>query len=77
LGRSWKERGSYGNVIKVLILIKKQLVKYEKERDRIKATKISQNIGYLVQVQSSLIKDQENSDLEKRIEQLEQKVGLI
>ena len=75
MGRSWKERGSYGNVIKVLI--KKQLVKYEKERDRIKATKISQNIGYLVQVQSSLIKDQENSDLEKRIEQLEQKVGLI
>jgi len=74
LGRSWKERGSYGNVIKVLI--KKQLVKYEKERDRIKATKISQNIGYLVQVQSSLIKDQENSDLEKRIEELEQKVGL-
>ena len=31
--------------------------KYELEKNRIKATRISQNIGYLVQVQSGLIKD--------------------
>ncbi len=72
MGRSWNERGTYGNIIKSLI--KKQITNYETERDRIKATKISQNIGYLVQVQSSLIKDAENSELEKRIEELEKKV---
>ena len=49
--------------------------KYELERDRIKATKISQNIGYLVQVQSGLIKDEDTSVLEKRIEELEKKVN--
>jgi len=74
LGRSWHERGTYGNIIKNLI--KKQISKYESERDRIKATKISQNIGYLVQVQSGLIKDQEVSLLEKRIEDLENKVKI-
>ena len=74
MGRSWNERGTYGNIIKNLI--KKQISKYESERDRIKATKISQNIGYLVQVQSGLIKDAESSLLEKRIEELEKKVGI-
>ena len=74
MGRSWHERGTYGNIIKSLI--KKQITKYESERDRIKATKISQNIGYLVQVQSGLIKDAEASQLEKRIEDLEKKVGI-
>jgi hypothetical protein len=74
LGRSWNERGTYGNIIKNLI--KKQIAKYETERDRIKATKISQNIGYLVQVQSGLIKDAESSLLEKRIEELEKRVGI-
>jgi len=74
LGRSWHERGTYGNILKDLI--NKQLVKYAKERNRIRATKISQNIGYLIQVQSSLIKDQETSMLEKRLEELEKKVGL-
>jgi hypothetical protein len=73
LGRSWNERGTYGNIIKSLI--KTQVSKYELERDRIKATKISQNIGYLVQVQSGLIKDEDTSILEKRIEELEKKVN--
>jgi hypothetical protein len=50
--------------------------KYELERDRIDATKISQNIGYLIQVQSGLIKDEETSALEKRIDELEKKVGI-
>jgi hypothetical protein len=72
LGRSWNERGTYGNIIKNLI--KTQVIKYELEKDRIKATKISQNIGYLVQVQSGLIKDAEASTLEKRIEELERRM---
>jgi len=74
LGRSWNERGTYGNIIKNLI--KTQVSKYELERDRIDATKISQNIGYLIQVQSGLIKDEETSLLEKRIDELEKKVGI-
>ena len=71
MGRSWNERGTYGNIIKTLI--KKQISKYESERDRIKATKISQNIGYLVQVQSGLIKDHDLNLLEKRVEDLERR----
>ena len=74
MGRSWNERGTYGNIIKNLI--KTQVSKYELERDRIDATKISQNIGYLIQVQSGLIKDEETSLLEKRIDELERKVGI-
>ena len=65
--RPWHERGTYGNIIKGLI--QKQISKYEKERDRIKATKIAQNIGYLIQVQSGLITSHRN--IEERIEVLE------
>ena len=72
MGRAWHERGTYGNIIKGLI--KKQLSKYEKERNRIKATKIAQNIGYLVQVQAGLINS--NTNLDERIENLEKKVGI-
>ena len=74
MGRAWHERGTYGNILKDLI--NKQLTKYAKERNRIRATKISQNIGYLIQVQSSLIKDHEVSLLEKRVEVKETKVGI-
>ena len=73
MGRSWRQRGIYGNIIRKLI--SKQLAKYEKERNKLKSTKIAQNIGYLVQVQSGLIKDAEYSSLEKRIQELEEKVG--
>jgi len=67
MGRSWHERGTYGNVLKRLI--QAQISKYEKERDRIKATKIAQNIGYLIQVQSGLITSHRN--IEERIQVLE------
>jgi len=67
LGRAWHERGTYGNILKGII--QKQLVKYQKERDRIKATKIAQNIGYLIQVQSGLITSHRN--IEERIQVLE------
>jgi len=67
LGRSWHERGTYGNILKGLI--QSQQAKYQKERDRIKATKIAQNIGYLIQVQSGLITSHRN--IEERIQILE------
>jgi len=72
LGRSWHERGTYGNILKGII--QKQISKYEKERDRIKATKIAQNIGYLIQVQSGLINSEKN--IEERIAQLETFAGI-
>ena len=67
MGRSWHERGTYGNVL--IVLIQAQISKYEKERDRLKATKIAQNIGYLIQVQSGLITSHRN--IEERIQVLE------
>jgi len=73
MGRSWHERGTYGNVLKVLI--QAQISKYEKERDRIKATKIAQNIGYLIQVQAGMINSHRN--LEERIVYLEGLSGLL
>jgi len=72
LGRAWHERGPYGNILKGII--QKQISKYEKERDRIKATKIAQNIGYLIQVQSGLINSEKN--IEERIAQLEMFAGI-
>ncbi len=72
MGRSWHERGTYGNILKGII--QKQISKYEKERDRIKATKIAQNIGYLIQVQSGLINSEKN--IEERIAQLETFAGI-
>ncbi len=72
MGRAWHERGTYGNILKGII--QKQISKYEKERDRIKATKIAQNIGYLIQVQSGLINSEKN--LEERIVQLETFAGI-
>jgi len=72
LGRAWHERGTYGNILKGII--QKQISKYEKERDRIKATKIAQNIGYLIQVQSGLINSEKN--IEERIAQLEMFAGI-
>ena len=73
MGRPWHERGTYGNILKGII--QKQISKYEKERDRIKATKIAQNIGYLIQVQSGLINSEKN--LEERIIQLENIAGIV
>lgn len=73
MGRSWNERGTYGNILKQLI--SKQLIQYEKERSRLTKTKIAQNIGYLVQVQSGLILSE--NDLEVRVEALEKIAGLV
>ena len=70
---SWQKRGTYGNILK--ILISKQLTTFEKEDDTLKKIKIAQNIGYLCQVQTSLIR--EGEDLVQRIDKLEKFAGLV
>jgi len=72
LTTSWDERSQYGNIIKRMI--KKQFENFKKEPDRIKKTKLAQSVAYLVQVQSSLIKDEKN--VEQRITRLEELAGI-
>ena len=74
MGRSWNERAQYGNMIKHILL--KQLFLFDKEKVGQKKIRISQNIGYLIQVQSGLIKDHEASKLEIRLEELEKRVNI-
>ena len=70
---SWFDRAQYGNILKKMI--KKQAENYGKEYDRTIKTKISQNVAYLIQTQSSLIKDEKQ--IEERITKLEEKTGLV
>ncbi len=69
---SWFDRAQYGNILKKII--KTQSENYTKEHDRITKTKISQNVAYLIQTQSSLIRDEKQ--IEERITKLEEKTGL-
>ncbi len=70
---SWFDRAQYGNILKKMI--KKQAENYGKEYDRTIKTKISQNVAYLIQTQSSLIRDEKQ--IEERITKLEEKTGLL
>ncbi len=70
---SWHDRPQYGNILKNII--KKQAENYKNEHDRITKTKISQNVAYLIQTQSSLIRDEKQ--IEERITRLEENAGLI
>ena len=72
MGRSWHERGTYGNILKGII--QAQISKYDRETDRIKATKIAQSIGYLIQVQGGLINSEKN--IEERIARIEEVAGI-
>ena len=72
MGSSWKNRGSYGRILKKII--QRQLRRFEAQDDEEKATKIAHNIGYLTNILSTIIKDEENSQLEKRVEELEKKL---
>jgi len=72
LPTSWYQRAQYGNILKKMI--KKQAENYKNEHDRITKTKISQNVAYLIQTQSSLIKDEKQ--IEERITRLEENAGL-
>jgi len=72
LPTSWFDRNQYGNILKKII--KKQAENYKNEHDRITKTKISQNIAYLIQTQSSLIRDEKQ--IEERITRLEENAGI-
>jgi len=72
LEKSWNERGTYGNILKDLI--SKQLSNFQKEKDPLKKTRIAQNIGYLCQVQASLITSEDK--IEERIVALEKVAGI-
>ena len=69
---SWFDRPQYGNILKKII--KKQAENYKNEHDRITKTKISQNVAYLIQTQSSLIRDEKQ--IEERITRLEENAGI-
>jgi len=72
LPTSWHDRPQYGNILKKMI--KKQAENYKNEHDRITKTKISQNVAYLIQTQSSLIRDEKQ--IEERITRLEENAGI-
>jgi len=72
LPTSWYQRAQYGNILKKMI--KKQAENYTSEHDRITKTKISQNVAYLIQTQSSLIRDEKQ--IEERITRLEENAGI-
>jgi len=70
--KTWHDRRQYGNILRGLIC--SQLTQFKREKNRIKKTRISQNIGYLIQVMTSLINQEKN--IEERLEQLEQLAGI-
>ena len=74
MGSSWKNRGTYGRILKKVI--QKQVLRFEAQDDEEKAINLAHNIGYLTNILNTIIKDEENSQLEKRIEELEKKVGI-
>jgi len=69
--KNWYDRSQYGNILRGLIC--SQLTQFKREKNRIKKTKISQNIGYLVQVLGSLIKEEKQID--ERIARIEEYLG--
>jgi hypothetical protein len=56
--------------------IKKLQVRFEVETDHDRSVVLAKTIGYLVSVQTSLIKDEEGSFLEKRVEELEKRLNV-
>lgn len=71
-GVRWRNRGSYGRMLHKTI--KKLQERFDSEQDHDKSISLAKTMGYLVSVQRELLKDEENSSLEKRIEELEKKV---
>jgi len=70
--RKWHEREVYGEILQKMI--RKQYQNFRKQPDMIKKSKISQSIGYLIQVQNSLINSEKQ--IEERIVRLEQLAGI-
>jgi len=73
MGSSWKNRGTYGRILKKVI--QRQVKRFESQKNEDKAISLAHNIGYLTNILNTIIKDEENSQLEKRIEELEKKVN--
>jgi len=70
--KNWYDRSQYANILRGLI--SSQLTQYKRESNRIKKTRISQNVGYLLQVMNSMIKDEKQ--IEERIVHLEELAGI-
>ena len=68
----WYSRTQYGNILRGLI--SSQLTQYKREKNRVKKTRIAHNIGYLVQVQATIINQEKN--IEERIARLEEIAAL-
>ncbi len=66
---SWKNRSTYGKLLKRIII--KQAERFGKSKDNDQAVKIATNIGYLTDKLNNLLK-QEESKLVERVERLEQ-----
>ena len=73
MGSSWKNRGTYGRILKNVI--QKQVERFELQEDQDKAISLAHNIGYLTNILNTIIKDEDNFQLEKRVEELEKKVN--
>jgi len=69
--KNWYDRSQYANILRGLI--SSQLTQYKREQNRIKKTRISQNVGYLLQVMNSMIKDEKQ--IEERLVRLEELAG--
>ena len=70
--KNWDDRSQYANILRDLIGT--QLTAYKREPNRIKMTRISQNIAYLLQVMNSMIKDERGID--ERLDRLELLAGI-
>ena len=70
--KRWFDRLQYANILRDLI--SNQLTCYKREKQRIKKTRISQNIAYLIQVMNTMIKDEK--DIDARLETLEELAGI-
>ena len=73
-GVRWRSRGSHGRMLHKTI--KRLEQRFEREKTHDKSISLAKTIGYLVSVQRELIKDEENSSLERRVEELEKNAGL-
>ncbi len=73
MGSNWKNRGTYGRILKKII--QRQVKRFDSQEDQDKAISLAHNIGYLTNILNTIIKDEDNFQLEKRIEELENKVN--
>jgi len=71
--QKWHDRTQYGNILRGLL--SSQLSCYKRESNRIKKTRISQNIVSIVSAMASLIKDE--NQIEDRLEALESLAGIV